>query len=207
MMRTAVGSSPRELHSLLRDGVATGLTDQELLERFATCRDRFGRARFRHPGRPAWADGHERLPSDASQPGRCRRRFPGDVPGPGSEGRGHPLWNISGPVALWRQCARGPPRSRRGLAPSRDRARRGIGRDDPANEPRRVDRDLRFAIDEALARLPANYRAAIVSCYLEGLTHEEAAVRLRCPVGTIRSRLARGRALLRDRLERSGLAA
>ena len=43
-----------------------------------------------------------------------------------------------------------------------------------------------------------------MSCYLEGLTHEEAAVRLRCPVGTVRSRLA-GRALLKDRLERSGL--
>ena len=71
----------------------------------------------------------------------------------------------------------------------------------------RADRDLRLAIDEALARLPANFRAAIVLCYLEGLTHEEAAVRLRCPVGTVRSRLARGRALLRRRLERSGLAA
>ncbi len=67
------------------------------------------------------------------------------------------------------------------------------------------DRDLRLLIDDAVLRLPAGFRAAIVTCYLEGLTHEEAAARLRCPVGTIRSRLARGRALLRDRLERSGL--
>ena len=42
-------------------------------------------------------------------------------------------------------------------------------------------------------------------CYLQGLTHEEAALRLQCPVGTIRSRLARGRALLKGRLERAGL--
>jgi hypothetical protein len=62
-----------------------------------------------------------------------------------------------------------------------------------------------LAIDDALARLPSPYRAAIVSCYLEGLTHDEAAVRHCCPVGTIRSRLARGRALLKDRLERSGV--
>ena len=62
------------------------------------------------------------------------------------------------------------------------------------------DPDLRFAIDDFLAELPANYRAAIVSCYLEGLTHEEAAGRLRCPVGTVRSRLARGRAILKKRL-------
>jgi RNA polymerase sigma-70 factor (ECF subfamily) len=37
------------------------------------------------------------------------------------------------------------------------------------------------------------------------LTHDEAAERLQCPVGTVRSRLARGRVLLKDRLERSGL--
>jgi polysaccharide biosynthesis/export protein len=43
-------------------------------------------------------------------------------------------------------------------------------------------------------------------CYLEGLTHEEAANRLRLPVGTVRSRLARGRDRLRDRLTRRGLA-
>jgi RNA polymerase sigma-70 factor (ECF subfamily) len=69
----------------------------------------------------------------------------------------------------------------------------------------RGDHDLRLVIDEELTRLPESFRAAIVLCHMEGLTHEEAADRLQCPVGTVRSRLARGRALLKTRLERSGL--
>ena len=65
--------------------------------------------------------------------------------------------------------------------------------------------DLRTALHEELDRIPASYRAALVACYLEGLTHEEAANRLRLPVGTIRSRLSRGREKLRERLVRRGL--
>ena len=68
------------------------------------------------------------------------------------------------------------------------------------------DTDLRDAIDELLKELPQKYRAAIVLCYRQGLTHEEAAARLRCPVGTVRSRLARGRTILKERLHRAGLA-
>lgn len=66
--------------------------------------------------------------------------------------------------------------------------------------------DIRTVLHEELDRIPASYRAALVACYLEGLTHEEAAIRLRWPVGTVRSRLARGRDRLRDRLARRGLA-
>jgi Sigma-70, region 4 len=44
----------------------------------------------------------------------------------------------------------------------------------------------------------------VVLCYLEGLTHEEAAEQLRWPVGTVRSRMARARDLLRRRLVRRG---
>jgi RNA polymerase sigma factor (sigma-70 family) len=66
--------------------------------------------------------------------------------------------------------------------------------------------EVRTALHEELDRIPASYRAAIVACYLEGLTHEEAANRLRLPVGTVRSRLSRGRDRLRDRLTRRGLA-
>ncbi|WZO99844.1 sigma-70 family RNA polymerase sigma factor [Isosphaeraceae bacterium EP7] len=60
-------------------------------------------------------------------------------------------------------------------------------------------------LHEELARLPERYRAAVVLCALEGQTCEEAARRLGCPVGTIKSRLARARERLRLRLERRGL--
>jgi len=66
--------------------------------------------------------------------------------------------------------------------------------------------ELRSVLDEEIGRLPAKYRGPIVLCYLNGLTHEEAAARLRCPVGTVRSRLARARDRLRARLGRRGLA-
>lgn len=66
-------------------------------------------------------------------------------------------------------------------------------------------RDLRAALDEELDRLPARYRAPLVLCYFEGRTNEEAARELGCPVGTVVSRLARGRQRLRGRLLRRGL--
>ena len=66
--------------------------------------------------------------------------------------------------------------------------------------------DLRAAIDAEIARLPARYRSAVVLCYLEGLPQEQAARRLRCPVGTVQSRLQRARERLRSGLARRGLA-
>jgi RNA polymerase sigma factor (sigma-70 family) len=59
---------------------------------------------------------------------------------------------------------------------------------------------------EELNRLPERFRAAVVLCDLEGLTQERAAEHLGCAPGTVRSRLARGRQRLRDRLTRRGLA-
>jgi RNA polymerase sigma factor (sigma-70 family) len=62
-------------------------------------------------------------------------------------------------------------------------------------------------VHQELSRLPAKYREAVVLCYLEGLTHDEAAARLSCPVGTVRSRLARARDRRRTRLARRGVTA
>ncbi len=67
--------------------------------------------------------------------------------------------------------------------------------------------DLKAAIDEEIARLPQRYRSAVVLCYLEGLTQEQVAGRLRCPLGTIQSRLHRARDRMRTGLSRRGFAA
>jgi RNA polymerase sigma factor (sigma-70 family) len=67
-------------------------------------------------------------------------------------------------------------------------------------------RELRSAIDEEIARLPGRYRSAVVLCYLEGLTQEQAARRLRCSIRTVESRLRRARERLRPPLARRGLA-
>ncbi len=66
--------------------------------------------------------------------------------------------------------------------------------------------ELDVAIHEEVGRLPERFRKAVVLCDLEGLTHEEAARRLGWPVGTVKSRQARGRERLRGRLTRRGLA-
>ena len=61
-------------------------------------------------------------------------------------------------------------------------------------------------LHEEIARLPARYREPVVLYYLEGLSTEEAALRIGCPHGTIHSRLSRARERLRGQLDRRGLA-
>ena len=53
--------------------------------------------------------------------------------------------------------------------------------------------ELRQMIREELDRLPDSYRQPLTLCYMEGLTHQEAASRLGWPVGTVKVRLVRGR--------------
>jgi RNA polymerase sigma-70 factor, ECF subfamily len=53
----------------------------------------------------------------------------------------------------------------------------------------------------AIARLPVEYREALVLCELQELSYAETAAVLECPVGTVRSRLHRGRALLAAMLD------
>ena len=60
--------------------------------------------------------------------------------------------------------------------------------------------DLGPAIDRALGALPPHYRGAVVLVDVEGQSYEEAALVLGVVVGTVRSRLFRGRRLLQDLL-------
>jgi RNA polymerase sigma-70 factor (ECF subfamily) len=53
---------------------------------------------------------------------------------------------------------------------------------------------------QAIATLPEDYREVVVLCELEEMSYDEAAAALDCPVGTVRSRLHRARALLAGKL-------
>jgi RNA polymerase sigma-70 factor (ECF subfamily) len=61
--------------------------------------------------------------------------------------------------------------------------------------------ERRAQVRAAVLELPQEFREAVVLCELEEMSYEEAASALDCPVGTIRSRLHRGRALLLAKLE------
>lgn len=62
-------------------------------------------------------------------------------------------------------------------------------------------RERRSQVRSAVLELPAEFREAVVLCELEEMSYEEAAQAAGCPIGTIRSRLHRGRALLLAKLE------
>jgi RNA polymerase sigma-70 factor (ECF subfamily) len=201
MLSGTVGS---ELCRVFRGGIAVGLDDRELLEQFAAERNQAGEIAFaalvaRHgPMVLGVCRRMLRNPADAEDAFQAtflilvRKAVSirvGDSLGPW-------LYGVTVRVA----------RRLRDVSARRSLVELDTETIESTHSwPRGPDHDLRITIDEALARLPERYRAPIVLCHLQGLTHDEAAGRLRCPVGTVRSRLARGRALLRNRLERSAV--
>lgn len=61
-------------------------------------------------------------------------------------------------------------------------------------------RDQAQRILRELERLPEEYRLAVTLCDVEEMSYEEAAQAMDVPIGTVRSRVSRGRALIRQRL-------
>jgi len=76
--------------------------------------------------------------------------------------------------------------------------------DGPAPDQELMQDELRFQIRSALAELPEVYRDAIGMCDLEGMSYSEIAEIQNTTIGTVRSRIHRGRRLLRDILVRQG---
>lgn len=72
------------------------------------------------------------------------------------------------------------------------------GEDDPLEDLTR--RETIEGVRRAVLGLPPVYREVVVLCDLQDFSYEQAAQTLRCPIGTVRSRLCRGRSMLARRL-------
>ncbi len=75
----------------------------------------------------------------------------------------------------------------------------------PANDPAAgmVIDERRLLVQAALADLPDDYRTVLVLKEMDGLSYEEIAAVLDCPIGTVRSRIHRARTELKEKLVRS----
>jgi RNA polymerase sigma factor (sigma-70 family) len=207
MSKGAAGMAARDLGDLFAQGTLLGLSETELLARFREKRDehafrvlveRFG-PMVRGVCRALIQDDH--LADDAFQATfLVLVRKAGGIADPGRLGPW--LYGVATRVA--RKASIGERRRR-------VRERRVVRRElaEPEIEgaiPMDSHPELMPLIHEELARMPARYREPIVLCLLGGQTQEEAARRLRCPVGTVKGRLWRGRRVLRERLARRGVA-
>jgi len=202
------GTTRRALRTLFEVGTLTGLTDGQLLERFATGPGEGAERAFealveRHGSmvlracRGILRDDHDAM--DAFQATFLVLARKGGT-----------LW-VRDSLGPWlhRVACRAAARARDGATRRRSAEIRLAGLSAAEAGPDDRDRDrheIAAILHEEVDRLPERYRAPIVLCDLEGQTSEEAARHLGCPVGTVGSRLSRGRARLRGRLVRRGLA-
>jgi RNA polymerase sigma factor (sigma-70 family) len=85
------------------------------------------------------------------------------------------------------------------------RERRAADMHKTSSVPDKAWQELQILLDEALAQVPEKYRTPLLLCYLQGKTQEEAARQLGCPIGTLRSRVARGRTHLKGLIEKRGV--
>ena len=72
------------------------------------------------------------------------------------------------------------------------------------SKPEHLPSALGDLVDEEINHLPRRYREAVLLCELDGASRQDAARQLGLPEGTLSSRLARGRSLLRNRLTKRG---
>lgn len=77
---------------------------------------------------------------------------------------------------------------------------RGAPAQNPGPESHVLAKELNAQVTDILRKIPAEFRAPIVLVDMGDFTYEEAAEILSCPIGTIRSRLSRGRRLMQERL-------
>ncbi|WP_203293532.1 RNA polymerase sigma factor [Maricaulis parjimensis] len=97
----------------------------------------------------------------------------------------------------WRQAKM----TARSMARSRNRDQAWHAHQPQAETP---NREMHLAMQQALAQLPEDQRAAVALCLAGGWTHQDASDVLEMPLGTVKSHVSRGRARLEEILGVSG---
>lgn len=197
-------SIARRVEKIFRDGTFTGLSDREILGRYVDDRDSaaFEAILARHGGMVANVCRRIlRNPEDAAD------AYQATFLALACRAESLRVAESLGPW-LYRVASRIAARSRADRRRRVERERTGGPFPEPsASAVHSLDCDeMTRIVHEELARLPERLQGPIVLCYLEGMTHEQAARQLGCPVGTVRSRLARARDRLRGRMTSRGLA-
>lgn len=77
---------------------------------------------------------------------------------------------------------------------------RDDGTDSNDLQKRMFSNMLSDEVTEALQSLPEDFRTVVILCDIEGLMYDEISEFLNCPIGTVRSRLHRGRKMLEEKL-------
>jgi RNA polymerase sigma factor (sigma-70 family) len=202
MAGAQLGAALRQIQRLFSEGSSTGFSDTRLLNRFATQRDEsaFAAILARHgPMVLAVCRGVLRDPADAEDAFQATFLVLARKAGSAwAEGQlGGWLHKVAYRIAV---RARADAARRQG---HEKRAAEGVAVEYTHQE---LNDDLRPALHDELARLPAKLRLPIVLCYLEGLNHAQAARQLQCGEATLRRRLAEARERLRARLTTRGFA-
>ncbi len=207
----------RQIESLFDGGSVAGLTDRQLIERFTAQHDAAGEAAFaalvmRHG--PMVLDICRHLLGDLHHAEDAfqavflvlARKAP-SIADP--DLLGNWLYGVALRTARKARIHLARRSKNEELASMRDRGSDSSILIEPAvhaAEERVLAREQAEILHCEIDRLPRPFRLPIVLCYFEGLTLDEAAHRLRCPAGTVRSRLARACAKLRRGLTRRGVA-
>jgi RNA polymerase sigma factor (sigma-70 family) len=199
----------RDIQTLFDSGTASGLSDRELLERFISSSDASAESAFevlvlRH-GPMVLQVCRNVLGNATDAQDAFQATFLVLVRRCGSIRR---LDSVGGWLygVACRVAARARVDAARRRAAERRGALRVIEAVDPHDGGEPEQAEFSPALQEEVRRLPEKYRSVVLLCYWQGLTQEQAAAQLGCPLGTVRSRLARARDLLRSRLVRRGLA-
>ncbi len=197
-------SGPPGLRTLFDAGTAVGLTDGQLLERFTTLQGASAEPAFaalveRH-GPMVWRVCRAILDDAHDAEDAFQATFLILVRRAGS------LW-VRDSLGPWlhRVASRAAIRARV-VAGRRRAAERDAGAMRAQSTASRIDEECAGVIHAEIDRLPDRYRLPVVLCDIEGRSYEDAARHLRCPVGTLKSRLARGRERLKVSLARRFLA-